>query len=155
MNEYTNSRLTKSKNDKIIEGVCGGLAEYFRIDPVIVRFIFVILIFINWIGIILYLILVIIMPKADKIEQSSKETIIENVHEFGGRVKDVGEGLSSAIMKRSEEKHRSLWPGIFLIIIGVFFLLDNLDMIDWINKHLLWPIIIILIGVWLLIKRRA
>jgi hypothetical protein len=43
--------------------------------------------------------------------------------------------------------------GYFPDIIGVFFLLDNLHMIDWIDKHLLWPVVIILIGVWLLIKR--
>jgi phage shock protein C len=149
-----NPRLTKSKNDKIIEGVCGGLAEYFRIDPVLVRFIFIILIFFDGLGILLYLILVIIMPKADKLEQSPKETILENAQEFGERVKDAGEVFGAAIMKKSEERHRSLWPGIFLILLGVFFLLDNLHMIDWIDKHLLWPIIIILIGVWLLIKRR-
>jgi phage shock protein C len=147
-----NSRLTKSKNDRIIEGVCGGLAEYFSIDPVLVRFIFVILIFVNWITILLYLILVIIMPKADNIDQSPKETIIENAQEFGGRVKYAGEGLSSAIMKKSGEQHRSLWPSIFLVLLGAFFLLDNLHMIDWIDKHLLWPVIIIGIGVWLLIK---
>jgi phage shock protein C len=150
-----NSRLTKSKNDRIIEGVCGGLAEYFSIDPVLVRFIFVILIFVNWITILLYLILVIIMPKADNIDQSPKETIIENAQEFGERVKDAGEGLSSAIMKKSGEQHRSLWPGIFLVLLGAFYLLDNLHMIDWIDKHLLWPVIIIGIGVWLLIKRKA
>jgi len=149
-----NPRLTKSKNDKIIEGVCGGLAEYFRIDPVLGRFVFFILIFIKGLGILMYLTLVLIMPKADKIEQSPKENIIENVHEIGEHVKDAGEGLSAAIMKKSEERHRSLWPGIFLILLGAFFLLDNLHMIDWIDKHLLWPAIIILIGVWLLINRR-
>jgi phage shock protein C len=90
-----NPRLTKSKNDEIIEGVCGGLAEYFRIDPVLVRFIFIILIFFDGLGILLYLILVIIMPKADKVDQSPKETIIENVQEFGERMKDAGEGLSA------------------------------------------------------------
>ncbi len=36
-------RLYRSRKEKVIAGVCGGLAEYFKIDPVIVRVIFVIL----------------------------------------------------------------------------------------------------------------
>jgi hypothetical protein len=59
------------------------------------------LLFVNWFGILLYLIPVIMMPKADKAEQSPKETIIENVQEFGERVKDAGEGLSATLMKKT------------------------------------------------------
>lgn len=36
-------KLRKSKTDKVISGVCGGIAEYFGISPLVVRFIFVIL----------------------------------------------------------------------------------------------------------------
>ena len=149
------TRLTKSKTDKVIDGVCGGMAEYFGIDPVIVRLVFVVLIFINGIGVLLYIILAIIMPKAESLDQSPRETIQENVHEIGERVKEAGEGLGAAFSKKTEEKHshRAGWLGIFLILLGVFFLLDNLHLIRWINKDLLWPFIIIFIGAWLLIKR--
>ncbi len=149
------TRITKSKTDKVIDGVCGGLAEYFGIDSVIVRLIFVVLIFLNGIGLLLYIILVIIMPKPDKLDQSPKETIQENVQEIGERVREAGEGLGAALSKKTEEKHpnRGLWLGIFLIVLGIFFLLDNLHLIRWINGDLIWPIIIILIGAWLLIRR--
>lgn len=149
------TRITKSKTDRVIDGVCGGLAEYFGIDSLLVRLVFVALIFINGIGIILYIVLMIIMPKAQSIEQSPKETIQENVREIGERVKEAGEGLGTAIAKNDEEKHphRTGWLGILLILIGIIFLLDSLNLIRWLDKDLIWPIIIILVGGWLLIKR--
>lgn len=149
------TRITKSKTDRVIDGVCGGLAEYFGIDSVLVRLAFVALIFINGIGVILYIILVIIMPKAEKLDQSPKETIQENVQEMSERIKEAGEELGTAFSKKTEEKHsnRAVWFGILLILIGVIFLLKNLNLIKWFDNDLLWPLVIILIGVWLLIRR--
>lgn len=149
------TRVTKSKTDRVIDGVCGGLAEYFGIDSVLVRLAFVALIFINGIGIILYIILMVIMPKAEKLDQPPGETIRENVQEMGERIKVAGEELGTAFSKNTEEKHsnRAVWFGILLILIGVIFLLKNLNLIRWFDNDLLWPIIIILIGIWLLIRR--
>lgn len=47
-------RLYRSKIDRKIAGVCGGLAEYFKIDPVFVRVAFVALIFANGAGLVAY-----------------------------------------------------------------------------------------------------
>jgi phage shock protein C len=58
------SRLVRSRRDAVIAGVCGGLGEYFQIDPVIVRLIFVLVTLTSGIGFLLYPILWIIMPKA-------------------------------------------------------------------------------------------
>jgi len=149
------TRVTKSKTDRVIDGVCGGLAEYFGIDSVLVRLAFVALIFINGIGVVLYIILVIIMPNAEKLDQSPGETIRENVQEMGERIKEAGEELGTALSRKTEEKHsnRAVWFGILLILIGIIFLLKNLNIIPRFDNDLLWPIIIILIGTWLLIKR--
>ncbi len=149
------TRITKSKTDRIIDGVCGGIAEYFGIDSTIVRLIFVALLFINGIGLFLYIILAIIMPKAEKLDQSPKETIRENVQEISEKVKEAGEGLGTAFSKKTEEKHsnRAGWLGFILILLGIIFLLKNLNLIRWFDNDLLWPFIIIFIGVWLLIKR--
>ena len=56
-------RLYRSKKDKIIGGVCGGIAEYFGIDPVIVRVIAVVLAFMGGSGILAYIIAWIIIPQ--------------------------------------------------------------------------------------------
>jgi putative Mn2+ efflux pump MntP len=95
------------------------------------------------------------MPKPDKLDQTPNETIRENVQEMGERVKEAGEGLGMAFSKNTEEthSHRAGWFGIILILLGIILLLDKLNLIKWFDKDLLWPVIIIFIGVWLLIKR--
>lgn len=56
-------RLYRSRRDVMIAGVCGGIAEYFDVDPTIVRLIAVVLI-LGWgSGLLAYLIAVVIIPK--------------------------------------------------------------------------------------------
>lgn len=52
----------RSKNDKLIAGVCGGLAEYFEVDPVLVRLITLLLVLTAGTGCLAYLILWVIVP---------------------------------------------------------------------------------------------
>ncbi len=54
----------RRSSDKMIAGVCAGLAEYFGIDPVIVRILFVLLALAGGPGLLLYIILWIIMPES-------------------------------------------------------------------------------------------
>lgn len=56
-------RLYKSTTDKKIFGVCGGLAEYFNIDPVIIRVIWAVLVLFWGTGLLLYLIFAFVLPK--------------------------------------------------------------------------------------------
>ncbi len=56
-------RLYRSNKDCMIAGVCGGIAEYFEIDPTIVRLIAVALIFGMGSGLLAYLVGAIIIPK--------------------------------------------------------------------------------------------
>ncbi|MBN1631166.1 MAG: PspC domain-containing protein [Thermoleophilia bacterium] len=56
-------RLHRSRTDKMIGGVCGGLGEYFGIDPTIVRVVWVAITLFGGAGILAYLILWIIMPQ--------------------------------------------------------------------------------------------
>jgi phage shock protein C len=55
-------KLTRSETDKRIAGVSGGLAEYFGVDPILVRIAFVVLAVMGP-GILLYIVLWIVMPK--------------------------------------------------------------------------------------------
>lgn len=59
-----NKRLTRS-NDRMIAGVCGGIAAYYNLDPTLVRAIYVILSLstIGFPGLLIYLILCLIMPE--------------------------------------------------------------------------------------------
>ena len=55
-------KLYKSNTQKMVSGVCGGIAEYFDVDPTIVRILFVIFGFSGGGGILLYLLAAVIMP---------------------------------------------------------------------------------------------
>ncbi len=154
------AKLTKSTTDRVIDGVCGGIAEYFSVDPVIIRLIFVALVFINGLGILLYIILAIIMPKAEKADQLPKDTIHENVQEMGERLKDAGEKLGSTLSQESKQGAYARWLGLFLILLGVYFLLNNFNMLRWFNNlfwwfnmDVFWPLVLIFIGLWLIIAR--
>ena len=54
----------RRSNDKMIAGVCAGLAHYFDLDPTVIRIVYVLLsIFTAFAGVLVYLILLLIMPK--------------------------------------------------------------------------------------------
>ncbi|MGQ9927106.1 MAG: PspC domain-containing protein [Chloroflexaceae bacterium] len=57
-------RLRRSAIESMVAGVCGGLAEYFNIDPAIVRLIFVVVTLTSGLGLPAYLILWVVMPRA-------------------------------------------------------------------------------------------
>ena len=63
-------RLHRSRDERIIWGVCGGIAKYFDVDPTLVRLIAVLTLFFACTGILIYLILTIIMP-LEPLEQKS------------------------------------------------------------------------------------
>ena len=64
LEKKTFKRLYLSKKDKMIAGVCGGLGEYFNIDPVIIRLVWVIFALISFgFGILVYLLAWIIIPE--------------------------------------------------------------------------------------------
>jgi phage shock protein C len=61
---HARKRLVRSSTDSKIAGVCGGLADYFDIDPMIIRLIWVVLFFFGGTGGLAYIILWIVLPLA-------------------------------------------------------------------------------------------
>ncbi len=59
----TEKKLTRSTSQKMLGGVCGGLGEYFNVDPVLVRLIFVILTLADGAGLLVYGLLWVLMPE--------------------------------------------------------------------------------------------
>jgi phage shock protein C len=93
-------KLYRSSKDRVLWGVCGGLAKYFNTDPVIVRVIFVVTIFFGGLGIIAYIIMAIVVPKEDSKAGEPTDTIKENVQE----IKDTTEAIGKEIQKTFNSK---------------------------------------------------
>jgi phage shock protein C len=74
-------RITRSRSERMIAGVAGGIAAYFNINPMFVRLAFVVLALINGIGAVLYLALWLIVPNEGSVSEG-RATIGEAVDEM-------------------------------------------------------------------------
>jgi phage shock protein C len=136
-------RLYRSRRSRIIGGICGGLGEYFNIDPVIVRLVWFVLIIFGGIGILAYIIAWVIIPDenvypAEKPPQA-KETI-------------------SDVQKQGNYNARIFW-GVVLIILGVLFGIREFWYFDDIFRDLFkffWryfiPALLIILGIYVIVK---
>jgi phage shock protein C len=75
-------RIFRSRNERMIAGVAGGLATYFNLDPLLVRLGFALLALMNGFGIMLYLILWLLLPNEDSAAANSRSQVRENVDEM-------------------------------------------------------------------------
>ena len=97
-------RLCKSRTDRMIDGICGGIAEYFGLDSTLVRIAWVLLTFFGGSGIILYIVAMIIMPAAP---------------------------VSAAQIKPQSSGTTQKFWGFLLITVGALWLLSNLGFSFW------------------------
>lgn len=76
-------RLYRDPDDKVIGGVCGGISHYIGIDPIWLRLIFAIAFFVMGTGLLLYILLLVIVPKAksttEKLEMKGQPINIDNI----------------------------------------------------------------------------
>lgn len=128
------ARLMRSETDRMIAGVCGGLADYLNVDPVLVRLAFVVLVLASGIGLAIYALLWIILPTP-----SRAQPVI--------RVMD--ESLSNDPAALKSRYSPAATVGIILILFGAFFLLSQMG---WVNGAF-WPIVLIGAGLFYLIRR--
>ena len=76
-------KLTRSRTDHMIGGVCGGLASYLGVDPTLVRLVFVLLAMGNGAGVLIYFVLWIVVPREDRpAGAGTEETISANASEI-------------------------------------------------------------------------
>jgi len=104
-------KLYRSRKSKILGGVCGGIAEYFDVDPVIIRILWILLcIFSGGIGIIAYLILWIIVPlePEEAVDVSAREV----------KEKETEESIEAETKIESKEGKKGEGG---LLVIGFFF----------------------------------
>jgi len=128
------SKLRRSRYNKVIAGVCGGIGEYLNIDPVIVRIIWFILTFTpGFPGLLAYLICLLIMPEDDGI---------------------IYENASSS--SSNYDNNLPMFIGIALIIIGASLLINILfpKFFHMFNIMKYWPVILIIAGIYIIVKQK-
>lgn len=110
-------RLYRDRDNAVVGGVSAGLANYFGIDPVIVRLIFVILTFLDGVGLIAYAILWLVVPAAettaDKYAMRGERVTLQDIKE---RVKKNLDELDQL----DYTKTKSLWSGLRSILDKLF-----------------------------------
>lgn len=151
-------RLYRIKNQGKLGGVCAGLGEYFNLDPTLFRVIFVLLVLTGGSGILLYLLMWLILPDASKEVPIQEVSVSENnLSPNEGEVSDTA-GASGEPCKTNSTtlSNSNLWWGGLLILIGVLFFLKNLGIhyFWWIRHSTIWPIILIIVGIYLLSQNK-
>ncbi len=126
-------KLFRSRKNRVLAGVCGGLGAYFAIDPLVVRVIFVALALANGAGILIYIVLALLVPNETSEGQTVEPTNPQTQHFIENRRNIIA---------------------IIIIAVGVIALLNATLPIHWFRWEIFWPIVIIAIGIGLIIKRR-
>ena len=123
-------RLYKSRTDRMIDGICGGVAEYFGLDPTLVRIAWVLLTLLGGSGIVLYIVAMIVMPANPGGETVATPTVPQD---------------------QSSRNNSKFW-GILLVVVGIIWLMNNFGIVFWrhwwgISWDLALPLLLILAGV--------
>ena len=126
-------RLQRSRDDRVIAGVCGGVGEYFGVDAVLVRIAAVVLVFAGGAGIVLYVIGWIAMPEAPDTDEAGEEHVREE--------------------PAAERRPGGVVLGLVLVALGALFLVDEIwpDFLAW--KYI-WPLALVAVGAAILVRSR-
>jgi len=147
-------RLYRSRN-RVIGGVAAGLADYFQIDVVITRILFIALLLFGGGGFIIYLILWIVLPE-EPVERSDFEYHSSTPPETEYSSQSEPQMNEQAPRRPGRHDHDdesktkgAIIAGVILITLGALFFIDNL--VPNINFGDLWPIFLIVLGLVILI----
>jgi phage shock protein PspC (stress-responsive transcriptional regulator) len=164
--EYlTSKKLMRDMDDKVLSGVCSGLAHYFNIEAKWVRIIFVLFFLFGGSGVLLYFVLWAVMPKAttraDKLAMRGEQANLHNFKKsFDEEMKGVRENFSGAgehISRGARSVGDSLgsffsvigkilavlvliWAGLSIIGIFVFFVFNVLNIMGYQNPMFFPPL---------------
>ena len=134
-------RLFRSRTERMIAGVCGGIAEYFDVDPVWVRLVTALLVLAKGLGVIAYVIAWIIVPEREPVATEAGESTATPAGEEAAPAAEAAPGQKSLIV------------GGILLALGAVLLIH--EFLPWHGFGIFWAIVLIVAGVYLLVKGRG
>jgi phage shock protein C len=135
------NKLYRSRKDRMLLGVCGGLGKYLGIDSTIIRIVFVLLGFCGF-GIIAYIVMAIIVPQEETQKATPQGIVEENVSEIKEKATELGneirdrfaaKGKESEVPDRDQTRRSGYALGIIIIAIGIICLMGIFHVFSWIN----------------------
>lgn len=147
-------QLYRSRTNKMVAGVCGGLGQYFDVDPTIIRLLFVLLVLANGMGVLAYLAMWLIVPEEGETSApATAQTARAGAEQIAQKAQEVGTGVKQAMGTHRVEP--ATLVGVALLVLGIVFLLQNLNVwwLGWVSSKLLWPAVLIAVGIVLLFRR--
>jgi len=152
-------RLYRSRTERVLWGVCGGLAKYFDTDPTIVRVIAVLLIFADGLGILAYIVMAIIVPLEGSKVATPREAVKENIEDMKASASQVGGEIRSTFERKEGEPEdvegihyrRRTFLGIVIFIIGIVLLLGTLGLFWWFHWGIFFAVVILIIGLFIIL----
>ena len=155
------TRLERSTTNRVIAGVCGGVAEYLQIDPTLVRVFFVIAaVMTAGLGFLAYLVLIVLMPLPGHPQPFVQSATTPAAPPAAGSASDETMAMNSLTTPAAPappdpaatERRRATF-GYFLVALGVVFFLANLGAFRIVRWDYIWPLVFIAAGAWLLAGR--
>lgn len=146
----TTERLYRSTSNKVIGGVASGLADYFNIDVVLARVVFVLLAFFGGGGVLIYIVMWIIIPGQNS-HYTNQQRFNDGKTSNESSADESGDTSNNEMTSKRTAKpsNTGLIAGIVLIFLGMLFLVDRL--LPWYNVTDFWPLLLVAVGV-LIIK---
>ncbi len=145
--------LYRSQQDKVIAGVCGGLAAYFGRDPLLFRLLFIALTMATGTGVALYLLLWLVLPTAQQGLAQQEQVIRDNLDEMRTRARELGAEARGSFVrarKTGSPDDALIIGGAILVGFGLLLLFRNIGLLAW--TRYLWPIALVGLGVAILIN---
>jgi len=148
-------KLYRSRKDKVIAGVCGGVAEYFNVDPVLVRILWVLAIFVKGLGLVAYVLCWILIPERDWSPAEAASTGAGSREKDGGAeggagTSAQGEPASTSTLGLSTSQPQVI-IGVILIVLGCIFGL--MAFVPFFSSQAFWAIVLIVLGLALIARR--
>jgi phage shock protein C len=152
------TRLERSLTNKVVAGVCGGIADYLQVDATLVRVFFVVgTIVTGGLGLLGYIVLVVLMPLPGQPAPFVKTSAVTTSTLEGAASGDPAATtpiVSAPAPVDPEAAERRRWAfGLFLIALGAIFMFGNAGVFRIVRWDLVWPLVLIAIGVLFLAQR--